>query len=527
MLESHRCECFLKRTWGRANVRLRIAAALLSLQLVPGVRAQDTPPVEPVPAESAPRPSGESVLLAIQQTTAEAIARAEKSVVAIARVRRDELASRREREPIIPRVPLVLFGRETDPSDPGFIPQEFGTGVIVDGAGFVLTAFHVVGDPQTSDYYVWVAGKPHAGKVLAGDPWLDLAMIQIDASGLSPIALGDSQQVRRGQFVISLGNPFAIAREGQVSASWGIVSNLNRALPPAADREPGIDAKDTLHHFGTLIQTDARLNFGTSGGALINLQGEMIGMTTSWTALLGQESAAGFAIPVNEDFKRALEHLKAGRVPAYGFLGVAPLTLTADERRQGRTGVRVANVVAATPAAQSGIRVDDVITHVNGELVADSDALIRLVGGKQVGMSVEVTFDRRPADGRGTGQRVKTQKVSVVLAKKYISSSRAAWSTAPVPTWRGLTVEYPTAVPQFSQLDQLVDPRGCVGILQVERDSPAWKAGLRPGDFVSHVAGSRVASPDQFFAAVADKEGAVELRLTAAADGEPFRTVSP
>ena len=146
-------------------------------------------------------------------------------------------------------------------------------------------------------------------------------------TNLQPITFGDAATLKKGQIVIALGNPYAIARDGQPSASWGIISNLQRQAPSPRDGTRPSDGRETLHHFGTLIQTDARLELGTSGGALVNLKGEMIGLTTSLAALSGYERPGGFAIPVDDDFRRALETLKTGRLPDYGFLGVAPRTL--------------------------------------------------------------------------------------------------------------------------------------------------------------------------------------------------------
>src|SRR5207342_2000310 len=104
------------------------------------------------------------------------------------------------------------------------------------------------------------------------------------------------------------GNPYAIARDGQVSASWGIVANLSRKAGPIPDETSPAGVRNTsLHHYGTLIQTDAKLNLGTSGGALLNLKGEMVGLTTSLAAAVGYEQAAGFALPVDDAFRRAVE----------------------------------------------------------------------------------------------------------------------------------------------------------------------------------------------------------------------------
>ena len=210
---------------------------------------------------------------ALEALTVDTIARTEKSVVAIARVRKDASGNRRQ--------------ATVDPLSPDFVPNEFATGVVVDESGLVLTNYHVLGEIAQNDYFVWIQRRPFEAsvhrlqKVMAVDPWTDLAVLKIDAADLVPMPLGDSNLLKKGMVVIALGNPYGIARQGEVSASWGIVSNLGRKAPrrplPA---ENGSGAAASLHELGTLIQTDARLNLGTSGGALVNLRGQMIGLTS-------------------------------------------------------------------------------------------------------------------------------------------------------------------------------------------------------------------------------------------------------
>jgi serine protease Do len=454
----------------------------------------------------------------MQQLVVEAIQRADKSVVAIARVRRDAektIMPEELSQPVIPGLGAP------DPTDRAFIPTEFGTGVVIDAKGLVLTNSHVIGDHRTADYFVWFQRKPYAAKLKAADPWLDLAVLQIDAANLKPVTFGDTRNLKKGQFVIALGNPYAIARDGQASATWGIISNLERQAPAPRSATRGAEGRETLHHWGTLIQTDARLELGTSGGALVNLQGEMIGLTTSLAALYGYERPGGFAVPVDDDFRRALETLKAGRLPDYGFLGIDPASLTPQQRRRGGLGARVVEVFPATPAAAAGLRPGDVITHIDDAPVADRNDLFRRVGGR-LADSVVTLKVLRGSDEVRTG-RLLTMKVT--LSKKRIDSVREGFAELPLPTWRGLRVEYATAAPLFSERSRELDPAGCVAVVEVERDSSAWKAGLRPGDFVSHVSQVRRATPREFFDAVAGLDGDVTLKLTGVSADKSLRTV--
>jgi len=255
----------------------------------------------------------------------------------------------------------------------------------------------------------------------------------------------------------------------------------------------------------------------------VNLKGEMIGLTTSLAALYGYERPGGFAIPVDDDFKRALEMLKTGRVPDYGLLGVEPAALTVELRQRGRTGARVRSIADATPAKQAGLREGDVITQVEGAPVGDDLELIRRLSGHLAGTPITLAV-LRGSDERRNGEPLN---VKVKLSKKRIDAGREPYSEIAPETWRGLRVEYATAAPHFAERSRDLDPSGCVGVIEVERDSSAWKAGLRPGDFVSHVGELRVAAPGEFYDAVAGRDGEVSLKLTGVERGKALRTVEP
>ena len=248
----------------------------------------------------------------------------------------------------------------------------------------------------------------------------------------------------------------------------------------------------------------------------MNLKGEMIGLTTSLAALFGYERPGGFAIPIDEDFRRALDTLKTGRLPDYGFLGVAPRTLVMTDRQKGRFGAAIEDIVPATPAAAAGLKSGDIITHVDGRQVFDDIDLIRHVSALPADFQVMLSIQR--------GSR-KLQ-TPVKLSKKRLEGSRPGYAEVPPQTWRGLRVEYATAAPLFRDQSRDLDPDGCVGVIEVERESAAWKAGLRPGDFVSHVAATRTTTPQQFYDAVGLIEGDATLRLTAV-DADKSQRIVP
>lgn len=460
--------------------------------------------------------TGPGAAVAMEKVLVDAIARAEKSVVAIARVRKEqpgEVIHFELRPDPFGRRPVTVGGPE--PTDPDFIPNEFATGVVVDRRGLILTVYHALGDD--SDYYVTTAArKVYRATIKAADPRSDLAVLAIDAADLAPIPFGDASTLKKGRVVIALGNPYAIARDGQVSAAWGIVANLARKAPPTpGDYETA--GKTTLHHFGTLIQTDAKLNLGTSGGPLVDLDGRMVGLVTAAPAAAGFEPSAGYAIPVDATFRRVVETLKQGREVEYGFLGIQPANLAATEVLGGLQGMRVQRVQPGpgTPAAGGLLQPNDVITAVDGQPVHDADSLVLEVGRLPVESVVHLSVLR---DGR-------KHELDVKLGK-YPVRGKQIVTVRPEP-WRGLRIDYPTVlvaddrrpVPASAYFED------AVVVTEVLKDSPAWAAGIRPGMFISHVGGQSVRTPSQFRDAVAGQSGPIRIRL--AEQENPLRTIAP
>jgi S1-C subfamily serine protease len=470
---------------------------------------------------AAEEPSGLQAAAAIEKVLVEAVARAEKSVVAIARVRReppDETLRPEFRPDPFARRPLV--SAVPQPTDPNFVPNEYGTGVVIDRRGLILTAYHVLG--EDSDYYVTTLDRRvYRAWVKAADPRSDLAVLALDtASGTSaafvPISLGDTTSLRRGQFVLTLGNPYAIARDGQPSAGWGIVANLARKAPPLPD-ESDPTGKRTLHHFGTLIQTDAKLNLGTSGGPLVNLRGEMVGLCVALAAATGYETPAGYAIPVDATFRRVLEVLKEGREVEYGFLGVQLQNLDPHEILAGLHGARVDHIVPGTPAARYGLHSADVITAVDGAAIYDADAVVLEVSRLPVESVVRLGVLR---DGQ-------SRTVEVTLGKYPVRGKKIV--TLRPDAWRGIRVDYSSAYvePDLPARGNLPLESEAVVVAEVQPDTPAAKAGLKSGMFISQVDGRPVRTPKEFRASVAGKTAGVQLRIPRAEQTDSLLVVPP
>lgn len=464
------------------------------------------------PPAGADEPTGLQAAAALEEAMVKAIAQGERSVVAIARVRR---AGEERLE--LGANPFNQLGRSAPrPGDPEFIPNDFATGVVVGAEGLILTAHHVLRDD--SEYWVTTPDRKtyKVNRIVGADPRSDLAVMAIDAHDLAPIRFGDASKLKKGSIVIALGNPYAIARDGQASASWGIVSNLSRkdGPSPGAQEQP---TRPTMHQYGSLIQTDAKLNLGTSGGALLNLSGEMVGLTLSLAAAVGYEQAAGFALPVDETFLRAVDTLKQGGEVEYGFLGIQlPPGYEADARF--KVGAIVRHVIEGSPAARFGLRQGDLITHVDGQRIYDADGLLLHVGKlpPESGVSLQVERD----------DETKTVVIGE-LSKNWVSGKKIV--TKLPPAWRGIRVDYVTASERYREwsTQHLVDPQGSVVVTDVAENSPAWREGIRPDMCISHVGSQRVSTPKQFREAVARQEGAVKVRLMVPAGGPLQRTIPP
>jgi len=492
---------------------LRLALSLVSTIFTscasnPTALAQGQPGQAAVEQSAPASDQALAVVAAIESATVSAIERAEHSVVAIARVGRGRApATQLDQLHVDPFRLGNPFPLQDRPDNPDFIPTLFGSGIVISQDGFIVTCGHVLDDPREHDYYVWLDKQSYAArvvgmpaKVLASDPFSDLAVLKVDASNLQPAAFSQ-QELRKGQFVIALGNPQAIARDGQASASWGIVSNLKRVAP--TDPVAGDSGKVTIHHFGTLIQTDAKLNLGMSGGALIDLRGEVVGLTTALAATAGYEQSAGFAIATDAMFLRVIETLKEGKLPEFGFLGIQPDDLRTYETSRGLRGARVSVVIPGLPGEQAGLRTDDVIYQVDDTPVSDRSDLFRELSQAAAGTQVNL-FVHRFRPGRNDPDELR---LPAMLSKKPLNTRWPGYAVNAPSKWRGMLVDYATAIASDWSRNGLGGSRRTpvkLAILSVDPDTPAWSSGLRPGYGLVSVQGTELENPDDFYRLVGD-----------------------
>lgn len=486
-------------------------------------------------AASADDPDGLALAAAIQEAFVKAIENAEKSVVSISR---DKLQPSQQSSTQAGR----QFGRVNDLppniASIDYIPNEFGAGIVIDETGLILTNYHLVRggpavDPRSdykADQALYVRLPDRRGfeaRIFAADPRSDLAVLKIMASDLKPIRIGNANAIRKGQFVIALGNPYQIARDGTASASWGIVGNLIRQ----AELDPDVPLRERSHkrlqNQGMLIQVDTRLDLGTSGGALIDLQGNLIGVTTSLASIVGYEKSAGYAVPIDDSTRRIIEALRQGKEVEYGFLGVDmhndlvpgddELT-TIGERFKQYGAARIKSVIRNLPAERAGLRADDLVLRIGDKPILSQSDLMR-----EVGLLAPGTVARfrvwRPIAGRDLELPVEVGKWPVVNEEAVITATRLR------EPWRGIVYDYPTS--RFRLFDHHTPERNAgLLVLEVLPNSPAETAGIRRDDLITQVRGKPVRTPRELQELVQGDAGPVPLQVVPAASVHPApRTV--
>ena len=251
--------------------------------------------------------------------------------------------------------------------------SSLGSGVIVSGDGYILTNHHVVANAD--EIIVLLAdGREAEAQVVGSDPETDLAVLRITLKNLSPMPIGNSSQARVGDVVLAIGNPFGLGQ----SVSQGIVSATGRGLG--------------LNNFENFLQTDAAINRGNSGGALIDAYGNLIGINT---AMLDETSSQGisFAIPVKTAIKVLEDIIREGHV-VRGWLGVQVQQLVANTPQDNGAAPPAALIIIevqpGSPAAASGLRSGDIVTHINGDPVLDGVHSTNLIADLKPGDSVNL-----------------------------------------------------------------------------------------------------------------------------------------
>jgi serine protease Do len=258
----------------------------------------------------------------------------------------------------------------------------YGSGVIYDAAGYVLTNDHVIRDAQEIRV-TFPDGRDLVAELVGTDPVTDVAVLKVEGEGLPVAPLGTSQGLLIGEWTIAIGNPFAyLLSNSEPTVTAGVVSAVGRHIIPTNE--------DQGFYLG-MIQTDASINPGNSGGPLVNALGEVIGVNTSIFSRSGGSEGLGFAIPIDRALRVAHDLVQFGEVRR-AWTGVSAEAVEADVWGRSR-GVRISQVVPGSPAAQAGLRDNDHLVSANGKMLGtplDLEAvLLDLRAGETVELEVE------------------------------------------------------------------------------------------------------------------------------------------
>jgi serine protease Do len=347
--------------------------------------------------------------------------------------------------------------------------QGLGSGVIVSPDGYILTANHVVSGAEEIMVGLGTELRKYKAKKVGTDPGTDVALLKIEEKNLPAITFADSDKARAGDIVLAVGNPFGLRQ----TVTMGIISAIGRGGVGIVDYE-------------NFIQTDAAINMGNSGGALVNIQGQLLGINTAIFSRNGGNQGIGFAVPANLAREVMQSLREKGRV-VRGYIGasVQPLTpeLADAMKLKGEpAGALVGEIVPNSPSQKAGIKTGDVITAVNGKKVSDPRELRLMIGTMAPGTKVQIEVNRE-------GQ---TKTFNVELAEMPAGAEQGAEaSPEESPLAEKMTVFGGVAVADItddirSALNLPREVQGAV-IAEIDADSPAAKAGLREGDVIQEV----------------------------------------
>ncbi|MBV9926041.1 MAG: DegQ family serine endoprotease [Acidobacteria bacterium] len=418
-------------------------------------------------AAGAGAPAEPAAAQQIQNSYADVLARVTPAVVTVRASRHTRAA---QQLPFMDDPALrELFGdrfRQQQPRGEERVERGLGSGVVVTADGFILTNHHVVDGAEEIKVEL-NDGRTLTGKVVGSDAPSDLAVIKVDATGLPVLPLGDSDKVRVGDVALAVGNPLGIGQ----TVTMGIVS--------AKGRQTGLSDGS----FEDFIQTDAPINRGNSGGALVNTQGELIGINSQILSPSGGSIGIGFAIPANMA-KDVMGQLVATGKVRRGMLGVNIQNVTADLAsslglNQAR-GALVSGVSAGGPADRAGLKRGDVITAFNGAPVTDNNTLRNAVARTRPGTAATVTVMR---DNR-------EQQFSVTLAELPVETARddsREEPAGPREDTGGLGLRVQPLSPALTQRFNLKDATRGLVVTDVAEAGAGAEAGLQEGDVIEEV----------------------------------------
>ncbi len=343
--------------------------------------------------------------------------------------------------------------------------QSLGSGVIVSEDGYIVTNNHVI--EKAEEIKVLLSNKrDYKAKLVGADPKTDIAVIKIEAKGLTALSWGDSDKLKVGEVVFAIGNPFGLNQ----TVTMGVISAVGRANVGIADYED-------------FIQTDAAINPGNSGGALLNAKGELVGINTAILSRTGGYQGIGFAVPSNMA-KQVMDSLIKHKKVIRGWLGVSIQEVTSDLAEEFGVkelkGALVSGVVKGSPADKAGIKQGDVILQYNGKIVEDTGHLRNMVSQTAIGSKVKIRLLRKR-------QEIEVEAVIAELPKKMADAGpfEEQESVEESTALAGITVRELT--PELARNFGINESEKGVVIVRVSQSSRAFEAGLRAGDIILQV----------------------------------------
>ena len=359
--------------------------------------------------------------------------------------------------------------------------EGLGSGVIISADGYILTASHVVEGADDVKVALADGKKEISAKVIGFDPASDVALLKVDAKNLPAIILADSDKLEVGDMALAIGNPFGVGQ----TVTTGIISGLRRD-------GMGINGENGYENF---IQTDAAVNPGNSGGALVDAEGRLIGINTAIFSLSGGNQGIGFAVPVNLAREMMERILKDGKV-THGYLGVNMQTLTPDLAKEFKVpvpdGVLIGDVMPGTPAEKAGIKELDVITEFGGKKITDSRQLRLAVTQTPAQTKVTLKIFR--------GGAAKTLTATLAEAADDSQTAKISNDSSSSNKIAGDALQGMTVTNLTSSLRRQFRVSGRVQgaiITAVDIDCPAADAGLSAGDVIIEINHQPVSTADE------------------------------
>ncbi len=370
-----------------------------------------------------------------------------------------------------------------------------GSGVIIDPRGYVLTNHHVVEEAFENEVTVRLAdGREMEATVSGSDPRYDVALIKIENkdSEFNSAIVGDSSLVKVGDWAIAIGNPYGFAfDDASPTMTVGVVSALNRSLPGWIGMK---------RSYTSLIQTDAAINMGNSGGPLVNIKGEVIGINVAIVSTTGGNQGIGFAIPANL-CQDVIAEVIEGKEILYSWLGVSVQNLNKELAQYFRypytEGVLIIKAIANGPARIGGLRDGDIITYFNELPIKKVDDLLKCVNSSRVGEKITITVYRNEAE----------VEVDVIMGSK--PREIKGHEGMDMLYWRGMKIDNITY--EVARELNLPNLKGVV-ITDIQHNSSAERAGLSAGEIILEINNTPIHSVDDYYAAIYDLEREVLIK---------------